>query len=482
MPGFGVMPPAAESQPLVLLVEDSEPLSELYRAYIRREPIVVRQAATLAAAKEMLLALRPAALLLDLELPDGSGLDLIETARSAGLDPAAIVITGHGSVNVAVDAMRAGAYDFLVKPVDGERLLTTLRNALERRRLAQIVEALGTDVGAASFEGFIGADLSMQAIYRIINLAAKSRSTVFITGESGTGKEVCAEAIHRRSPRRNGAFVALNCGAVPKELMESEIFGHVKGAFTGATTDRDGAATRADGGTLFLDELCEMDPALQVKLLRFVQTGAVQPVGSDAMRKPDVRIICATNRTPLIEVEAGRLREDLYYRLHVLPIELPPLRDRGSDVLLLARHFLAAFSREEGRRFRGFAADAEARLCACRWPGNVRQLQNVIRQIVVVHDGDLVSGAMLPADFDSERLADDERTAAPMTPATPPAPAATAAIGRKDAIVSLAELERQAIERAIELCGGNMTEAAARLGVNVSTIYRKRQGWSKAAE
>jgi DNA-binding NtrC family response regulator len=447
---------------------------------MRREPIVVRHAATLAAAREALLTLRPAALLLDLELPDGSGLDLIETARAAGLNPAAIVITGHGSVNAAVGAMRAGAYDFLVKPVDAERLLTTLRNGLERRRLAHIVESLGTDIGAASFEGFIGADLSMQAIYRVINLAAKSRSTVFITGESGTGKEVCAEAIHRRSPRHDGAFVALNCGAVPKELMESEIFGHVKGAFTGAATDREGAATRADGGTLFLDELCEMDPALQVKLLRFVQTGAVQPVGSDTVRKPDVRIICATNRTPLIEVEAGRLREDLYYRLHVLPVELPPLRDRGSDVLLLARHFLTAFSREEERGFRGFAADAEARLCAYRWPGNVRQLQNVIRQVVVVHDGELVTGAMLPPDFDSDRQVEVERPAAVESVASG-APA-TAAAPPSEAILPLAELERQAIERAIELCGGNMTEAATRLGVNVSTIYRKRQGWLKAAE
>jgi two-component system, repressor protein LuxO len=264
---------------------------------------------------------------------------------------------------------------------------------------------------------------------------------------------------------------------VPKELMESEIFGHVKGAFTGATSDRDGAATRADGGTLFLDEVCEMDPALQVKLLRFVQTGAVQPVGSDTLRRPDVRIICATNRNPLTEMGAGRLREDLYYRLHVLPIELPPLRERGGDVLLLARHFLAAFSREEGRGFRGFAPDAEARLCACRWPGNVRQLQNIVRQVVVVHDGELVTASMLPGDFDWERPAEGERTAtAPGAfPAAPPAPL-------KQSIVPLARLERQAIERAIELCGGNMTEAAIRLGVNVSTIYRKRQGWAKAAE
>ncbi|HZB94002.1 MAG TPA: sigma-54 dependent transcriptional regulator, partial [Stellaceae bacterium] len=380
----------SKAKPLVLLVEDTVPLAQLYLEYLKREPVQVRRVETLAEAKAALDALRPAAVLLDLELPDGNGLDLIEAARQGGLDPAFIVVTAHGSLDAAVEAMRAGAQDFLVKPFTAERLATTLRNALEGRRLKRIVATLGDGVGSAAFEGFIGADLAMQAVYRVIELAAKSRSTVFITGESGTGKEVCAEAIHRRSPRRERAFVALNCGAVPKELMESEIFGHVKGAFTGATADRDGAALRADGGTLFLDELCEMDPALQVKLLRVVQTGAVQAVGSDRSRKVDVRIVCATNRDPLAEVEAGRLREDLYYRLHVIPVQLPPLRERGGDVLLLARHFLAAFSAEEGRNFKDFTAEAEARLCAAPWPGNVRQLQNVIRQIVVVHDGERV--------------------------------------------------------------------------------------------
>ena len=470
----------AASQPLVLLVEDAEPLAQIYLAYMKREPILVRHAATLAAAKDALLALRPAAVLLDLELPDGNGLELVETARSAGIDPTVIVVTAHGSINAAVEAMRAGAYDFLVKPFNGDRLLTTLRNALERRRLAHIVETLGAEIGTPSFEGFIGADLSMQAIYRVIDLAARSRSTVFITGESGTGKEVCAEAIHRRSTRQDGAFVALNCGAVPKELMESEVFGHVKGAFTGATADRDGAATRADGGTLFLDEVCEMDPALQVKLLRFVQTGAVQPVGSDTTRKVDVRIICATNRHPLTEVEAGRFREDLYYRLHVLPIELPPLRDRGGDVLLLARHFLASFSHEEGRGFRALSPEAEARLCGGRWPGNVRQLQNVIRQAVVVHDGEVMTAEMLPSALDTDRHADD-KLAAPDKAGASASPPRHASLG-KDAIVPLAVVERQAIERAIEACGGNMTEAAARLGVNVSTIYRRRQSWGKPRE
>jgi two-component system repressor protein LuxO len=468
---------SGNAKPLVLLVEDTAPLSQLYLEYLKREPVQARCAATLAEAKGALVALRPAAVLLDLELPDGNGLELVEAARAAGLDPAFIVITAHGSIHAAVEAIRAGAQDFLVKPFNAERLVTTLRNALEGRRLKRIVATLGDGVGSTAFEGFIGADLSMQAVYRVIELAAKSRSTVFITGESGTGKEVCAEAIHRRSPRRDGAFVALNCGAIPKELIESEIFGHVKGAFTGATTDRDGAALRADGGTLFLDEVCEMDPSLQVKLLRFVQTGSVQAVGSDKSRKVDVRIICATNRDPLAEVEAGRFREDLYYRLHVIPVQLPPLRERGSDVLLLARHFLAAFSQEEGRGFKGFAPEVEARLCALPWPGNVRQLQNVIRRIVVVHDGELVTEAMLPAEPELERHSETQRAAKPAAPAAAPRSPPAAA----EPIMPLAQLERQAIERAIAICGGNMTEAAMRLGVNVSTIYRKRQGWADQA-
>jgi two-component system repressor protein LuxO len=236
----------------------------------------------------------------------------------------------------------------------------------------------------------------MQAVYRTIEGAARSRASVFITGESGTGKELAAEAIHKASPRANKPLVALNCGAIPRDLLESEIFGHVKGAFTGATENRIGAARQADGGTLFLDEIGEMPLEMQVKLLRFVQTGSFQPVGASRPEKVDVRFVCATNRDPLAEVEAGRFREDLYYRLYVVPIELPPLRERGDDVLLIARHFLRQMAKEEDRAFRGFTPETEAAIRRYPWPGNVRQLRNVIANIVVLHDAEWVEARMLP--------------------------------------------------------------------------------------
>ena len=236
----------------------------------------------------------------------------------------------------------------------------------------------------------------MAEVYEQIRRIAPSRAPVFVTGESGTGKEVTAQALHDRSGREASRFVALNCGAIPKDLIESEIFGHVKGAFTGATEDRTGAAELADGGTLFLDEICEMDLALQTKLLRFIQTGEVRRVGDTRIRQVDVRFVCATNRDPLADVAAGRFREDLYYRLCVLPIHLPPLRERGEDVLALARAFLARFAEEEGRHFHGFDIAAEKIIQAFPWPGNVRQLQNVMRRLVVMHDGDWVTAPMLP--------------------------------------------------------------------------------------
>src|SRR5690606_38452833 len=266
---------------------------------------------------------------------------------------------------------------------------------LERQRLSRIVETYRSEIDRRSYAGFVGSSLSMQAVYRTIDAAATSKATIFITGESGTGKEVCAEAIHQKSPRRDGPFVAINCAAIPKELMESEIFGHVKGAFTGAIGDREGAAARADGGTLFLDEVCEMPLDLQVKLLRFVQLGSFMKVGGTETRQVDVRFICATNRDPLQEVAAGNFREDLYYRLHVIPLHMPPLRERERDVLDLAHHFLASFAAEEHKAFRRFAPEAEALLLSYDWPGNVRQLQNVLRNIVVLNEGETVEKAML---------------------------------------------------------------------------------------
>ncbi len=264
----------------------------------------------------------------------------------------------------------------------------------------------------------------MQAIYHTIDSVAPSRATVFITGESGTGKELCAEAIHKCSPCRNKPFIAINCGAIPRDLMESEIFGHVKGAFTGAAADREGAARLADGGTLFLDEICEMDMDLQTKLLRFVQSGMVQKVGGNHPVKADVRFICATNKDPWDEVEAGRFRKDLYYRLHVIPLQLPPLRARDADVIEVARAVLARLAGEEGKVFTGFSPEAEARLLGFHWPGNVWQLQNVLRNVVVPHEGPVV-------------------------------------------------------EAAIAACGGNVPRAAARLEISASTIYRKKMAWDE---
>lgn len=452
----------------ILLVEDTVTLVQVYMKFLRAEQAEIVAVETLAAAREFITARAPTVVLLDVHLPDGNGLDLLRDIRTRALDTAVVVITANGSIDGAVEAMRCGADDFLVKPFSPERLSTTLNHVLERRRLARIVETLAPALDADRFEGFIGASLPMQAVYAIVARTARSRASVFITGESGTGKEVCAQAIHSRSAMSRGPFVPLNCGAIPKELIESEIFGHVKGAFTGAVADREGAAARAHGGTLFLDEICEMDAALQVKLLRFVQTGVVQKVGSDSSAKVDVRIVCATNRDPLTEVEAGRFREDLYYRLHVVPIDMPPLRERGDDVLLIARHFLKQFGAEEHKRFDGFSREAEAVLRLYRWPGNVRQLQNVVRTVTVLQEGGLVAADMLPREL---------QAAAEPVAASPPAASTVAHLQGKPAIRSLAAVEREAIESAIALCNGNLTEAAKYLDINVSTIHRKRQSW-----
>ena len=462
-----------KQKPTILLIEDTSSLVQVYLQYLRNEPVEVVAVDTLAAAREFIESQAPEAVLLDISLPDGSGMELLREIRAKSQDIAIVVITAHGSITLAVDAMRGGADDFLVKPFAAERLRTTLRHVLERRRLTRLVETAAPILEADGFEGFVGSSLPMQAAYTIIERAAKSRAAVFITGESGVGKEVAAEAIHRRSNRRDKPFIALNCGAIAKELMESEIFGHVKGAFTGAVSARPGAATLADGGTLFLDEICEMDAALQVKLLRFVQSGSIQRVGGDITEKVDVRIVCATNRDPLAEVEAGRFREDLYYRLHVIPVELPPLRERDQDVLLIARHFLAQFNEEEGTNFQGFAPEVEAILLAHPWPGNVRQLQNTIRNVTVLFDGPIVTPDMLPRALQQGKIIGPN-------PALPARTTSAAKESERPPIRPLIEVEKLAIETAIALCKGNLTEAATKLGINVSTIHRKRQAWATA--
>ena len=329
----------------------------------------------------------------------------------------------------------------------------------------------------------IGSSVPMQSVYRVIESAAASRATVFITGESGTGKELCAHAVHSESPRAKGPFVAINCAAIPRELMESEIFGHMKGAFTNAGADRAGAAMRADGGTLFLDEICEMDLDLQAKILRLTQSGKFERVGASRTESVDIRIVCATNRDPWAEVQAGRFREDLFYRLHVLPLELPALRDRGDDILQLARFFLSTISGQEGAACESFAPDAIARLLSHSWPGNVRELENALHNAVVLNAAEKqLTAAMLPRRLGGS--GDGAAIGVSPAPARPKteddAPTGRLSFDSEADVVPMWAVERDAIEHALRLCDGNVPLAAARLQIGVSTIYRKKSEWAKS--
>jgi len=346
---------------------------------------------------------------------------------------------------------------------------------LRQHELSKLVRSYRDTFDQKSFHAFVGKSFAMQAVYQMISNVAASNASIFVTGESGTGKELCAEAVHLESGQSKGPFIALNCAAIPAELVESEIFGHVKGAFTGADSTRQGAAGRADGGTLFFDEICEMPLALQVKLLRFIQTGTYLPVGGTDLVSVDVRFICATNRDPQAEVRAGRFREDLYYRLHVLPIHMPSLREREGDIGLIAHTFLERCAAEENKRFFRFAAAAEDAIARYAWPGNVRELQNAIRNIVVLNDGETVTLDMLPA-----KILQPGKAARPdVSSETMHSP--TAAVENVDTpILPMREVERTHIQRAVENCNGNVPHAATILGMSPSTVYRKLRQWRDA--
>ncbi|MDX1697677.1 MAG: sigma-54 dependent transcriptional regulator [Thiohalobacterales bacterium] len=467
----------------ILLVEDSASLATVYKKYLATDGYHTDAVDNGADALAHLETRTPDIVLLDLRLPDMSGMDILKHIHECGKDSAVIIITAHGSIDTAAEAMRYGAVDFITKPFDATRLRVTVGNVLDKRRLSSMVISYQQTFERDSFHGFVGASIPMQAVYRIIENAAPSKATVFITGESGTGKELCAQAIHAESPRHDQSFIALNCAAIPRDLMESEIFGHVKGAFTGASARRDGAATRADGGTLFLDEICEMDLDLQSKLLRFIQSGHFQRVGDSREEQVDIRIVCATNRDPLHEVRAGRFREDLYYRLNVIPINLPPLRERDEDILLIANDMLQRMSDEEGKDFRTITPEAAAALRDYLWPGNVRELENVIRHIIVLNDGAQVTADMLPPQvrqvLDGSVGAIEEHVPGMMHGVADPVAPAAGPATRSD-IRPLWMEEKDIIERTIDLCDGNIPRAAALLEISASTIYRKRVAWEKA--
>lgn len=478
----------------LLLVEDTPSLSLVYETVLEKAGHSVFTVPTIADAEAALRATAHNIMLLDLTLPDGDGLDLMLRTLRAKPSTKVIVITANGSINRAVEAMRGGAFDFLVKPFDEHRLLAAVENALEETLHAEPFEEPTQPVSSARFMGFIGSSTVMQSIYTMVRNIGRSTATVFITGDSGTGKEVCAQAIHKASNRAKRPFIALNCGAIPKDLLESEVFGHLRGSFTGAIADKKGAAAAADGGTLFLDEICEMDLGLQTKLLRFLQTSTIQPVGATAPRPVDVRIVCATNRDPAEEVRSGRFREDLFYRLHVVPIHLPRLRDRENDVLEIAEVVLRDFAKEENKNFKRLSQDVRDLFSRLSWPGNVRQLLNVLRNVIVLHDAETVELSMLPPDILGNPLAAGplrriplEEPVVSIVPTPEPAPPAFDVSGLDEAdglfskLVgqSLEQVERGIIEATISQCNGSIPSAAQILKISPSTIYRKREGWQR---
>ncbi len=454
----------------VLIVEDTASLRMTYGSILRAAGFEVSSAANAAEAMTIFRAERNHVVLADLVLPDRDGLELIRELLSVAPGTPVIAVTAHGSIDRAVEAMRAGAHEFLVKPVDSALLLESVIRAAPDPVTAE------TQSPATGREGplapFLGTSAPMQEIYRLVRSVARSLATVFVTGESGTGKELCAEAVHRLSPRNGKPFIALNCGAIPGDLLESEVFGHLKGSFTGAISEKTGAAAAADGGTLFLDEICEMDLNLQTKLLRFLQSSTITPVGATRARKVDVRIVCATNRDPEEEVRKGRFREDLFYRLHVVPIHLPPLRERGGDVIEIASELLTRMAQEEGRALRVIDPRVQEVFRSFAWPGNVRQLINVLRQAVVLNDGHVLTLDMLPPGL---RRAGD--TAPPARPAAPAEADAEGLLTDRMSGLTLAEIERIVISAAIERNSGSVPRAARELDVSPSTIYRKRAQW-----
>ena len=477
----------------LLIIEDSPSMLHMYQGFLQKEPLEIFTAETGTSGLRILREKRPELLLLDLKLPDMDGQQILEKIAEEELGTTTLVMTAHGSINVAVDAMRLGANDFLVKPFAQERLIQTLASAREMRQLKSKISVY-EQLDRPSYDEMIGSSLAMQAVYRTIDSAAPTDATVFITGETGTGKELVAQAVHRASPRGDGNLTVLNCAAIPKDLIESELFGHVKGAFTGATTDRAGAAEMAHNGTLFLDEIGEMDISLQAKLLRFLQSGTFQPVGSSKLENSNARIICATNRDAWSDVRSGRFREDLYYRLNVIPIALPSLRERGGDVIEIARNFLRRFAERDQKDFKDFDEQVQALLMRYTWPGNIRQLQNVVRNVVVLHNGPLVTLNMMPP-LEQVMLTEDQmnpisvgagilpmidRSAAtdttpaiiqpsPMPVAMPPANNVNEGDLRPMWVV-----EQEMIDRALEVTGGNVNKAASMLEISPSSVYRKR--------
>jgi DNA-binding NtrC family response regulator len=465
----------------VLVVDDDPTQRRLIQAVLDREGYVVVHAERGGEAIDRLTKGGGAdVVLLDMVMPGLSGMETLAEIRSAGVTTPVIVLTANGGVEAVVKAMQAGAQDFFVKPVSAERLLVGVRNALKLTQLTAEVGRLTKRVqGRTSFDDLVGSSPAMRMVKALGVRAAKSTIPVLITGESGVGKEVIARALHGASERAGKPFVAVNCGALPANLVESILFGHEKGSFTGASDKHLGKFKEADGGVLFLDEIGELPLDMQVKLLRALQEGEIDPVGAKRPVRIDVRIVSATNRDLAAQVQAGAFREDLFYRLNVFPIEAPALRDRREDIPALIDHFVARFNVEEGKRVAGCSTETLALLSAFDWPGNVRQLENAVYRAIVLadapflqpHDFPAISGVAAPVEAGSEDVPSPSTGLSTDLPPLPETPIRV--LDERGHLRTLEDIERDLIQHAIEVYAGHMSEIARRLGIGRSTLYRK---------
>jgi DNA-binding NtrC family response regulator len=394
----------------------------------------------------------------DLHMGDVSGIDLLQLWKKRQPDTQFIVVTGHGNVDTAVSAIKSGAFDYVTKPVNPVELVLLIQRAIELQQKSQEIDNLHRRLDQRfGLDQIIGQSKQMKDVFSKIQRAAPVDSTVLVLGESGTGKELVAQALHTNSPRKKGPFVAVNIAAVPSTLVESELFGHVRGAFTGATDKRMGRFEQADSGTLFIDEVGDFELPLQAKLLRVLETMTVTPVGGHEDRKVNVRVLAATSRDIRQMVADGRFREDLYYRLNVIPVQLPPLRERPDDIPILAEHFLKDIAATKGTPPRRISPEVMRRFQSYRWPGNVRELRNVLEQMMVLAEGEVLTERDLP-----DALADNNSAGMPAPSEIPTG-------------LTMDELEKLAITKALDQCGGNRTHAANRLGISVRTLQRKLQ-------
>ncbi|WP_433936036.1 sigma-54-dependent transcriptional regulator [Sorangium cellulosum] len=381
----------------VLVVDDEENLRLVVRTFLKRDGYEVEAVSSGEEALAMVETFGPDVILTDVRMPRMGGLDLLATLKAKGNEATVIVMSAYGNIDLAIEAMKAGAYDYIQKPFKAEEVLLTLRKAEEREALRRENRALRQEIRRENFfEEILAKSPPMQAIFKTIAKVAEYKTTALITGESGVGKELVARAIHRRSSRRGGPFVAVNCGAIPENLLESELFGYKRGAFTDAMNDRAGLFEQANHGTLLLDEIGELPLSLQVKLLRVLQEETIRRLGDNRDIKVDVRILAATHRDLAAETQAGRFREDLFYRINVLPIAIPPLRERREDIPILLDHFLARNNARFGMNIRGFEPEARRLLLEYRWPGNVRELENTVERAMVLCEGERIGEADLP--------------------------------------------------------------------------------------